>query len=246
MAQVNYFFDEETGYVDYGSFMNQYLVIDLANRFMRGDLSRIVYADNASCFRVRSDTATSTTGSVVPRNTGNVTLPFINFIQKEGTRDDRHNWYHWRLDKPGVYCSELETRVRMVPIQLTYESTFWCSSAKEMRYMANELYFMRENHTDITIPIEYSFVTGSGVTQLVDMEWYGKLNFEIEVDPEYEMNEWLANNVKHSIGMNFELNSWGIKLDTNNVSITEKSILRFTETLSKEQLGIWTKTIELT
>lgn len=243
MATVKYFFDEETGYVDYGAVINRYLVTWLANKFLRGDVSRLVYSDNTSAFRKRTDSVVGTNGTIT---TGNLQLPFMNFTQTDGNIDDSNNWYHWRLDKVGVYTSELETKIKMTPITIPYECTFWCSSAKEMRYLANELYFTRFNHTDMSIPIEYSFLS-DGIEKTFDIPLYAKANFDMQVDPNYEQNEWLEQNIKHSISMDFNINSWGIKLGDSStiVSITEKTILRFKNNLNESQTAAWDKIVEI-
>ena len=229
MATIRNYFStgNRSDYIDYGKYLNLFLVQYLSNTFLNGgtvsntgkkDL-RVVYSDNSSAFRKRSDD-----------QLGNIDLPFINFIQKEITTDDEFNWYNTCLDKRGEYIPELETTVRLVPIQISYECTFWCALTNEMRYIANQLAFFRENHTDLELPLEYDFTNSLGEKVTVTIPHYLKLNFtNLTINPEYERNAWLEENIKHSVEMDFTITTWGLQIDSSDVSITEKTILHFTD-----------------
>ena len=212
----------------------------LADEFLLSDYARVVYADNNFAPRKRTNQRPST-------NEGNLNLPFINFIQKGGEPDNPQQWYHWRLDKPGVYVPEMESIVRAIPITVPYESTFWCASAKEMRYVANKLYFFKENHTDLQVDIDYTFIPeGETEETTVQVPHYVKLNFTgISVDPSYEQNEWLERNISHSISMDFEIHTWGFELG-GDISISESTLFRFTSSFDKYTADYWDKEIEIT
>jgi len=239
MATINYFYDSQTDSLDYGSVFHLYMVTWLSEQFLNSETTRVIYSDNAYAFRKRSDSKPVT-------NEGNLGLPFINFIQKGGDSRNAQNWDHWRLEKPGIYVPEIQARLRMMPITIPYEATYWCASAKEMRYIANKLYFFRDNHTDLQVDISYTYTDDTDTEVTVQIPHYVKLNFTgISVDPEYEQNAWLEKNVKHSISMDFEINTWGFLLD-KQFTISETTILQFTSSFDKYTQEYWDKTLELT
>lgn len=243
MAKINDYYDikNSNSYIDYGVCLLNSLQQWLSDMFLLGGTDNpngstdlgVVYSDNGEAFRKRTDDTAD----------GNLRLPFINFIQKGmDLADNTFDWYNTPLDKRGVYVSELQTKVRQVPIKIEFEATFWCALAKEMRYVANQLAFFRENHTDIALELEYTFTNFDGDEVAVTIPHYIKINFpSISVDPQYERDAWLEENIKHSIEMDFEVITWGIIIDGQNISITDKAILRFTD---RENI-VWRKEIEV-
>lgn len=231
MARVANYYNtsNRTDYIDYGKALNLFLREWLSNTLMNGGTQkvgeekdyRVIYCDNGEAFRKRSDD--------IPSGIGNIDLPFINFTVKGYGSGDEFDWYRTGMDKRGVYIPELKTTVQQVPLQIEYEATFWCALTNEMRFIADRLWFYRENHTDLRLELEYEYTDDFGDKQTVTVPHYVKLNFEaLTVDPEYERDAWLEENVKHSIQMDFTVYTWAMKLGGQDVSITEKSILRIT------------------
>lgn len=237
MATIDYFYDSATDYLDYGSYFHLFMAKWMADQFLNSEYSRVVYSDNGYALRKRSN-------SVPVTNEGNAGLPFINFIQTGGQGGNPQDWYHWRLDKAGVYVPEMETKVRMVPVLIPYESTYWCASQKEMRYIANKLYFFQENHTDFKVEIEYTYSPeGGGADVTVQVPHYVKMNFtNINVEPDYEYNSWFHDNRYHSIQIDFEIHTWGMLLN-DNFHISDNAIVQFTNSFDKYTADYWDKII---
>lgn len=167
------------------------------------DLSRIVYASNEYCFRRRSE-----------MNNGLLNIPFMNYYLSKITTDVSHQWWkHMNNVAPmldlGGYKSLIGFGIKLVPIKLSYEATVWFSQDRDLQYAMSKILMSNTNETII-----YSTLNTSSDYALKNL---GLLTYNFDFKPQYTENDWLESNNITSIALDFEIDTFAVYPDSENI-----------------------------
>ena len=182
------------------------IIEHFADMLFDGDKKRVIYSSNAYALRKRSD-----------HNEGNLNLPFFNFRANQYQPGMRMHW-NTRAYTQGVYIPEIGESVRFAPVKIGYEATFWCHQDYDLRYAFAEMVWDTDNKTLLFPEVE---INQEQIPLTASLS-YADLNFE----PEYNEQDWLERNEIHSATMDFELEVFALKANSN-VSLTEEIVLNF-------------------
>lgn len=194
------------------NFLNTFYSTDLAiidhfaSMLFGDDQTRVEYASNTYALRHRSN-----------KNNGLLNLPFLNFKIIDGDAGDRELWNAEMYTK-GVYIPSLAQKVICAPITYTYEATFWCHTDFDMRYAYNQFHFDSDNQTDLTATVE---INSTEIPIHI-----GFIYSNIELDPEYNEQDWLERNKVHSISLSFEAHTFALQSNTS-IYIPERVLFNF-------------------
>ena len=172
---------------------------------------RVIYASNQYALRRRTEEQ-NLEGSAT-----NLNLPFLNYHLND-FNFGQQSWWNNELFSRGVFIDEIGQKVKISPVLLAYEATFWCHRMDESLYAFTQLRFDSDSKTTITGQIDIGGITVPFSGQL----GYTNLNFR----PTYTEQDWLDKNNIHSITLDFEVQMYIMKADTN-ITIPEKVILEF-------------------
>jgi hypothetical protein len=178
-----------------------------------GDQTRIQYSSNAYALRKRSD-----------GNKGNLNLPFFNF-KRDDYDPGLRTWWNARAYTTGVYVSELEQKIIAAPVTISYEASFWCHRADELRYAFSEIIFDSDNKTiiDPNNAIIKPKVEIDGEDVFIPI----LLNYEnTTFDPTYDETDWLERNKIHTAEISFTVDSFALKTNTD-ITIPETVVFEF-------------------
>jgi len=215
LAVVQAYYD---GIRDFANIKNYRMAIEMSFvEFMKErvleketDNSRILYAPNENCFRKRLEQTT----------TNNLDMPFVNYKLKTFQYDNSFNWNQYVQYEHGIYLEELGQVVKIMPVLLEYEATFWCNRDDELRYATTNTIFKQGASES---KIEYNVTINNNQLQLL-----GKQTFsDTGIDSEYTERDWLEKNKIHSLSLSSEIKTFVFLTDTD-ISITEQALLEFT------------------
>lgn len=203
--------------------INLSLISHFANMLFDGDTSRIVYSTNAYAFRDRSD-----------YNNGNLNLPFLNFKTTNYEAGER-TWWHSRAYSLGRYIPELgEINIQFAPITVSYEASFWCGRDDELSYAFSEIIWDADNKTILKPYVDIETDSG-GETSFEQLAIPGLLNYEgLSFEPEYNEQDWLERNNIHSASLDFSIDSFALKTNTN-VYVPIEVLLEFAYKFETEE-----------
>ena len=171
------------------------------------DLTRIEYATNAYAFRKRAE----------GEEHNNLKLPFLNYFLNDFTFTQQ-SWWNNELFSRGLYIPELGEKIKLSPVGLKFESTFWCHKNVEKLFAFNQLRFDADSKTTITATVDVNNV---------ELDYPGQLSYTgLEFAPNYNEKDWLERNKITSIGLDFEIITFIMQSDVD-ISLTEKVIFDF-------------------
>jgi len=223
----NSFFDQ-TGFINF-----KYAVKERMHRYWSevifGDLvedykDRVIYASNDYAFRKRQDSN---------KIDSTLDFPFINFRMKPSGFNffgDR-GWWSPKGFMEGLYCEEIQKKVRLDPVAFSFEATMWVHRDEDLTYIFQDNF--RWNYDNQT-QIDYSImIDGVEVPCLIE------LNFDnLDYDPEYKEPEWLEQNKIHSISFDFTCLTHLYRPDSlSSFGIPEKVLFDFYYTKNGEITG---------
>jgi len=179
-----------------------------SNLLLLGELDRVVYSRDAYAFRERSN-----------KNKGKLELPFINLKLTDYSMGLRE-WWNQTAYAKGLYIDELGDKIMFAPITLSYECTFWCHREDELRYAFTQVIADADNKT----------ILQPSITILEkEVAFPALLGYNSPVfEPEYTEHDWLEKNKIHSASLPFNLDSFVLKIDGDEVFwIPETLVLNF-------------------
>lgn len=191
----------DTNYYQDSSFINVLYIIDLSlishfsSMLFGGDQTRVIYASNDYAFRKRSD-----------NNISNLNLPFMNFRLKSHEVGERIRW-NLPSNSQGVFIDELDAKVRFSPILLNYEASIWFHRDFDIKYAFNEIVWDSDNKT---------LLRPHATINTVDVDFPAHLGYSgPSLDPQYNEKDWLEKNNIHSATIDFEIQSFALKTNTD-------------------------------
>lgn len=215
MAGMTSFYNRGT---DYDNFVNLRYLIDIeiekfiADKLFFGDVNRIVKASNEMAFRVRARQ------SDVTGNAGDYKFPFLNYWMTGYEYNNDFGWYNMVLEKRGLYIPEIEKTVRVMPIMLEYEASFWCNRTDEMQYALKELVYVKDNHT----AFKMGFKVGDKTIYFIGIFNVG----DLEPNAEYKDSDWIERNKISNIAMRFTVLALDPKIE-GPIALIEEILFGF-------------------
>lgn len=177
-----------------------------ANLWFYDDLSRVVYSSSVYALRKRSRI-----------NDGPINFPFCNYRIEESTEGDR-TWWNAKLYHSGYFVKELGMKLRLRPIILTYEGTFWCQRDDELRFAFNKMMW----DSDSVVMLEPKINLNAQELSLPARLDYPSHQY----DPEYKENDWIEKNVLHTFTFNLEIKTYAIE-NVGGICIPDEVIFDF-------------------
>lgn len=192
-----------------------------ADYLFKGDLSRVLYAPNAYCFRLR----TNKTNMVSQLN-----LPFMNLQCVNWSQEDTLNWYSHPALYRGELIEGLESKLFFKPIQLLYESNVWCRNQKDAEAVLRMLTPFMKNH--LTVEFDLDLYTNPTQTEPAKkagtLRNIGMLDFDnLELGSEFAEKDWLEKNQIYQVSTAFKVATMWVS-GSAPVYPTEEVLFSFT------------------
>ena len=218
-------------YFENQNFLNTKYAMDitiethLAGLVLLDATDRITYASNEYALRKRAQ----------DQEHNNLNLPFMNY-KIDDFAFGATPWWNNNLFSRGIYLPELGQKIRMSPVSLNYEATFWAHRDDEILYAFSELRFDADSKTTLTSSIEISGI---------DVPFPGQLSYtNLNFTPKYNEQDWLDRNKIHTITLDFAVITWIMKTNLDIV-IPNKIILEFQALHGIEDTVSYEETINL-
>ena len=171
------------------------LFTHFAGMLFNDDETKIIYSSNAYAFRNRSED-----------NSGNLSLPFLNFRIKGYAPGERMRW-NLAGYSLGVYVEEIEKKIQFAPITISYEASFWCNRDDELRYAFSELVYDSDNKTVLAPAVT---VDSEDILFPAHVLYHG-----LAFDPTYDETDWIEKNKIHSASLDFNIETLALKTNAN-------------------------------
>jgi hypothetical protein len=219
----------DTFYAD-KNFLNTKYSMDIAleshitGLILKDEMDRIIHASNDYAMRKRARL----------ESYNNLNLPFVNY-KMDDFEFGATPWWNQELFTSGIFLPELGIKVRMSPVSLQYESTYWAHRSDELLYAFSELRFDADSKTTITAYIDVNDV---------EVPFSGQLSYtNLDFDPRYTEMDWLERNKIHSISLDFEVITWIMKTNAD-ITIPKKVIHTFQSLHGIEDTVSYEETME--
>lgn len=203
-------------FFDHTNFINNIYALDIAleNHFGQifdGDLSRIIYASNTYAFRKRA----SQSGDI---SIDNLNLPFMNYYLTDISLSTDRSWWNNVLQVQGVYVDALGKKVRVVPVQVQYESVLFIERMDDNLLAFSTFLSDNSNETVLypTVTIDNQEISFTGV-----------LSYNFSYNTLYDQTDWLKQNNIHTIQLDFNFNTQLLYTNESNFGISDEVILEF-------------------
>jgi hypothetical protein len=183
-----------------------------ADFLLGGEVSRLVYCKNDFAFRKRAEYKSVADA----KKLHNLDFPFMNYCVTDISADTERQWYNHELNLNGVYVEELGRNIRMIPVTVKYESTIFFHTNIDSQFAMAELLWDADAESIVNPIVE---IDGQEVSL------HGVLDFGLSYEPQFDRNDWLAQNKIHSIGLDFEVQTFLIK--DSSVCVPKELIFSF-------------------
>ena len=165
-----------------------------------GDDARIVISRNEFAFRRRLQSQRGNENSDFQLNTLN--MPFLNFAPKAGgiVRDTSRIIKSHPLEVSGFYVNELKRKMRLTPLHIDFEGTYFSTEESDVDYVVSRLQWQ------MTEEILLRPVLEIGGHEFYN---YGSLVFsDAEYNSRYEESDFLEKNRIKTVGLVFGLDTY--------------------------------------
>lgn len=208
-------------------FLNVYYstIIALFNYFQENvfpsDPTRIIYSSNSFAFRrrVQLNKKESVSGFQIQ----SLNLPFMNFSIDSGGLDQRvdRDWKSFPLELHGVMDWTIGKKIRMSPLKISFESTFYSDKEIDIQYLISEIFWDNALETIISPEIE---IDGQNFKNI------GILSYEPQYRPQYNEEDWLERNKIRTVPLNFSVDTFLLKTESEHFWIPKEVLFSFATT----------------
>lgn len=171
------------------------------------DLNRIIYSSTDYSFRKRAQENTW----------NNANLPFINYYVDDIENNNDLQHFNHVANIEGIYIDELDRKLRITPIRVQYDMSFWCHTDYDLQFMTYEVLYDDSNET--LIPY-YLNIDGKQIKN------YGTLGYNLQYKPQFDENDWLERNEIQGMKLDISVDTFLIK-DNLDVALVETVIFDF-------------------
>lgn len=214
-------------YYDTSNFYNVYLSSTIAiNQYLQSflfpnDPNRIIYSSNEHAFRRRLKLQSSKNPEVSSFQINTLNMPFMNYAVSSSGKDasTERTLNNNQLERLGVMDWVSKKKIKMSPLRITYEGTYFSTEEIDIQYAFSELQWQAAMET----LIKPKFQIGENI-----YENYGNVTFNsIDYNPTYNEDDWLQQNKIRTIGLNFSLDTYLIKTDDEKFWIPKTILASF-------------------
>ncbi len=185
-----------------------------ANTIYEGQVPRVIYAENAYCFRRRTD-----------ERTGVLDIPFMNIYCKNWEYDYTNAWYTFPADKKGLWLEDILTQLHLTPMKMTYEATLWFERDDDLKAVLNRLIRYRQNHVYLAVPMD---IYNEDRSAKITMNNTAMLNFDtLGVATDFMEKDWLEKNQIRGITADFSVYTFAMEATHDAVCIPDSVIFEF-------------------
>ena len=211
------FFYNDTNFRNVVYTVNDTILNYLATKYLKGDTTRVVWSSNAYALRARYEQLTKQNYSD-SITTFNFNCPFINFRLSDITIDTNRNWKNYVMSSQGVYVEELKRNLKLLPVKLSYESTFFTDNNLDNIYIANEI--IADSTPETIIPYDLQILSQT-------MPQQGIFSYNHSFASDYNEQEWLEKNKIYNQNLDFSIDVFLIKDRSQIVSLSKTIFLNF-------------------
>lgn len=188
------------------------MCIELENyfsRFLNGDQSRIIYASTDYALVKRSGTQP---------DWSNANLPFINYKMDSKEFGGQRNWFNMESFSQGVFVPELRKKLRISPITISFDCSYWTSRDDDYQYVSDMLILDAAAETKIAFDLDFN---GTIVKNI------GIITFELDTSQKFTESDWLERNDIRSLGINPKVQTFLPISTTEGFCIPKKVLIDF-------------------
>lgn len=183
------------------------------------DPSRIIYSTNDFAFRKRIQLNSS--DKVEALNIQGLNLPFMNFSISSGGISERtdRTWKSTPLEFFGAMDWTIGKKIKMTPVKISFESTFFSDKEIDIQYVMNLLSWDNALETVIKpkLTIDNQEFSNIGIMS----------GYSLQYRSRYNESDWLERNNIRVIGMDFEVDTFLLETDTSQFWIPKEVLLSF-------------------
>lgn len=182
------------------------------------DNTRVIYASNAYAFRARSQTVKENDNSDLQVN--DLSFPFMNIAVRQGgvSLADTRLFASYEAKTSGVYIEELGKKVRLFPMVIQFEGTYFTTQMADAHLAISRLFKVGSSQLLLQPSLWYN---GIEIKNILDIHFD-----DIVLDDQYTESDWLEKNRIHTVGFNISATTYlldiypGLFTDEDSSSIT--------------------------
>jgi hypothetical protein len=191
----------------------------LENLVFPDDPDRILYSSNDFAFRKRLKTNKVSNSSIL--QVQNLNFPFMNFWITDIEENISRNWKNNVQEIFGSMDYSIKKKIRISPMKMSFEATFYTDRESDLQYLMSHLMWENALETKIAPVLEIDGIQFSNIALV---------GYSLNYNPQYTENDWLEKNRIRTISMNFEIDTYMVKTNTENFCIPKEVLLSFATT----------------
>ena len=186
------------------------------------DNTRVIYASNAYAFRARSQTVRGSDNSDLQVN--DLSFPFMNIDVRQGgiSLADTRLYATYEAKTSGIYIEELQKKVRLFPIVIQFEGTYFTTQMADAHMAVSRLFEIGSAQLLLKPSLWYN---GVEIKNILDVQFQ-----DIVLDDTYQESDWLEKNRIHTVGFNISATTYlvdvypGLFTDEDSSDITGQGV----------------------
>lgn len=148
----------------------------IVDRYFMGDSSRAIISSTEMALRNRAK----------GNSWSNANLPFFNLGVPSVNKDVARPWYVHRLAVEGVWVPELQRKVKMLPIKISFECSLFYHNMYDVQFAMFRA--IQEEHFEDRLSIPMKFENGQ------ELNLIGILEYNLDTSPQYTEKDFLERN----------------------------------------------------
>ncbi len=177
----------------------------ISKLILNEDDSRIVYSSTDYALIKRSG----------KEEWNNANLPFLNYKLSGKSIGGTRNWFSMQNFSQGVFIPELRKKIRIAPISIELDCTYWTSRDDDWQYAVDTLLIEDFGETKFSYDMDFS---GTIVKNIAIVE------FNLDTSPRYTEQDWLEKNEISTFSLNPTIQTF-LPLDTAEGFCIPKTLL---------------------
>lgn len=177
----------------------------ISKLILNEDDSRIVYSSTDYALIKRSG----------KEEWNNANLPFLNYKLSGKSIGGTRNWFSMQNFSQGVFIPELRKKIRIAPISIELDCTYWTSRDDDWQYAVDTLLIKNFGETKFSYDMDFS---GTIVSNIAIVE------FNLDTSPRYTEQDWLEKNEISTFSLNPTIQTF-LPLDTAEGFCIPKTLL---------------------
>jgi hypothetical protein len=191
-----------------------------SNLFFDGDSNRVIYASNDFSFRKRMS---QNKKDIDNENIliQNLNLPYMNFYMTDLQPTTERTWKSFPLELQGVMDWTIRKKLRISPVKISFEATLFTEKETDRHYIMSEAFWQGALERKLNPLLE---IDGQSFSNI------GVLKFGLNFSDQYQEKDWLEKNRIRATSIDFEVDTFLIKTNTEGFCIPKEVLLSFATT----------------